>query len=43
MAALGNWTVSGVDVRNPYLYGQLEEEIYMEQPEGFCVQNHEDL
>jgi len=35
MAALQKWTVSGVDVRNAYLYGKLDEEIYMEQPEGF--------
>jgi hypothetical protein len=35
MAALENWTISGVDVRNAYLYGELDEEIYMEQPEGF--------
>ena len=37
MAALGNWTISGLDVRNAYLYGVLDGEIYMEQPEGFCV------
>jgi hypothetical protein len=35
MAALENWVVSGLDVRNAYLYGKLDEEIYMEQPEGF--------
>ena len=37
MAALENWTISGLDIRNTYLYGKLDEEIYMEQPEGFCV------
>src|SRR5258708_7070199 len=40
-AALENWTISGVDVKNAYLYGNLDEEIYMEQPEGFRVQNLE--
>jgi hypothetical protein len=42
MAALGDWTISGIDVRNAYLYGELDEEIYMEQPEGFRVHNLED-
>jgi len=35
MAALGGWVAYGLDVRNAYLYGELDEEIYMEQPEGF--------
>ena len=43
MAALENWTISGLDVRNAYLYGELDEEIYMEQPEGFRVLGREDL
>ena len=37
MAALEDWTISGLDVRNTFLYGELDEEIYMEQPEGFRV------
>jgi len=37
MAALNNWKAYGLDVRNAYLYGELHEEIYMEQPEReFC-------
>ena len=36
MAALEGWVAYGLDVRNAYLYGELKEEIYMEQPEGFC-------
>jgi len=35
MAALENWVAYGLDVRNAYLYGELDEEIWMEQPEGF--------
>jgi len=35
LAALEGWYTSGLDVRNTYLYGELDEEIYMEQPEGF--------
>jgi len=35
LAALEKWHITGLDVRNAYLYGTLDEEIYMEQPEGF--------
>jgi hypothetical protein len=34
LAALKKWHMSALDVRNAYLYGELSEEIYMEQPEG---------
>ena len=37
MAALENWVAYGLDVCNTYLYGKLDKEIYMEQPEGFSV------
>ena len=35
LATLEDWHISGLDVRSAYLYGKLDEEIYMEQPEGF--------
>ncbi|KAJ3540522.1 hypothetical protein NM688_g6215 [Phlebia brevispora] len=38
---LSNWYLTGLDVRNAYLYGELEEELYMEQPEGFKVSGQE--
>ena len=41
MAALEDWRISGLDVRNAFLYGKLDEEIFMEQPEGFRVQGLE--
>jgi len=34
--ALENWHISGLDVQSAYLYGKLDEEIYMEFPEGFA-------
>jgi len=41
LAALEGWYLSGLDVLNAYLYGELEEEIYMEQPEGFHARGKE--
>lgn len=41
LAALEHWHLSGLDVRNAYLYGKLDEEIYMEQPEGFSKKGQE--
>ena len=43
LAALKNWYITGLDVRNTYLYGKLDEEIYMEQPEGFVEPGKEDF
>ena len=35
-ATLENWHISGLNVQFTYLYGKLDEEIYMEFPEGFA-------
>ena len=41
-AALQDWEIKAMDVKLAYLHGVLDEEIYMEQPEGFVAQGNED-
>ena len=41
LAALHNWYMMGVDVCTAYLYGKLDEEIYMCQPKGFIARGKE--
>ena len=41
LAALKGWHMEALDVKSTYLYGKLDEEIYMEQPEGFKVPGKE--
>jgi len=41
LAALENWFITGLDVQSAYLYGKLDEEIYMEQPKKFAVPGQE--
>ena len=41
-AALLDWEIEAMDVKLAYPHGVLEEEIYMEQPEGFISQGEED-
>ena len=41
LAALENWYIAGLDIQSTYLYGKLDKEIYMEQPEGFAVLGQE--
>jgi hypothetical protein len=41
VAALEDWEIESVDVKTAYLYGKLDEEIYMEQPEGFRLKGKE--
>ena len=40
-AALLDWEIEAMDVKTAFLYGELKEEIYMEQPEGFLVKEQE--
>ena len=40
-AALLDWEIEAMDVKMAYLYGELKEEIYMEQPGGFIVKGQE--
>ena len=39
LAALHNWEVHQMDVKSAFLYGDLQEEIYMEQPPGYVQDN----
>jgi Reverse transcriptase (RNA-dependent DNA polymerase) len=41
LSSLEDWHVQGLDIQNAFLYGKLDEEIYMEQPEGFKVKGQE--
>jgi hypothetical protein len=41
-AALNDWEINAMDVKTAFLNGDLEEEIYMEQLEGWVVKGKED-
>ena len=41
-ATLQDWEIEAMDVKLVYLHGVLEEEIYMEQLEGFIAQGEQD-
>ena len=41
LATTYNWEVHQIDIKSAYLNGNLEEEIYMEQPKGFEVPGKE--
>ena len=38
MTAISSWPLYQLDIKNVFLYGDLAEEVYMEQPLGFVAQ-----
>ena len=43
LAALEGMYMTGFNVKAAFLYGKLDEEIYMKQPEGFALKGQENL
>ena len=41
LSLLEDWYIEALEVKTTFLYGKLDEEIYMHQPEGFKVKGQE--
>ena len=42
LGALENWHFEALDVKTAFLYGRLDKEVYMRQPEGFVIRGKKD-
>ncbi|GKV52289.1 hypothetical protein SLEP1_g58877 [Rubroshorea leprosula] len=43
LAASQNWKLWQLDVKNAFLYGELDKDIYMQQPPGYVANSHPDF
>ena len=41
LSLLEDWYIKALDVKTTFLYGKLDKEIYMHQPEGFKLKGQE--
>ena len=41
LSSLEDWYIEALDVKTAFLYGKLDKEIYMHQPEGFKLKGQE--
>ena len=41
LVVLHDWELEALDVKTAFLFGELDKEIYMEQPEDFIVKGQE--
>ncbi|KAL0337652.1 UNVERIFIED_CONTAM: Retrovirus-related Pol polyprotein from transposon TNT 1-94 [Sesamum calycinum] len=41
LASMHNLSIHQMDVKTTFLYGELKEKVYMDQPEGFAANDNE--